>query len=78
MSKDVGSHTDRQLEAHYKHSHTIAMQVNKAQSAARIAAAVLADAEAERAAAADRTKTVMDLLRAGDSWNMGIMGVSGM
>jgi len=54
------------------------MQVNKAQSAARIAAAVLADAEAERAAAADRTKTVMDLLRAGDSWNMGIMGVSGM
>jgi len=69
---------DRQLEAHYQHSHTIAVQVNKAQSAARIAAAVLADAEAERAAAADRTRTVMDLLRAGDSWNMGIMGVSGM
>jgi len=53
------------LDNHYKRMMTLQQTTNRAQSAQRIAAAILADAEAERMAALERRKIVEAQLMAG-------------
>lgn len=67
--------TDYQLNAHYNHMNTLAQHTNKARSAARIAAAVLADAEADRVAAAARSKTAQEQLQQASSWNASLLPI---
>ena len=50
--------TNFQLDAHYKHLSTLQQNTVRAQSAARLAGMVLADAEGERYAAGERRKSV--------------------
>lgn len=65
-----------QLTNHYKHMRTLEHHTFKAQSGMRIAAAVLADAEAERLAAMDRRKVAEAQLVAGSmGMSAGILGI---
>lgn len=61
-----------QLNAHYKHVQTLAAQTSRAQTAARLAQAFLADAEAERLAAVDRRRIAESQLNG--SLGTGLLG----
>lgn len=78
VSSDVALISSEQLSHHWAYATTLQHQTLRAQSAARVAAAFLADAEAERLAASER-RQVADAHLAASSLGVGsIMAVPGL